>query len=67
MIRYLQEVNFVYAQLVNANVRMTTAVVLLIALAKSVMSWLLRLVDKDANVDLAVNVLQRKDVVNANV
>ena len=67
MIRHLQGVNFVYAQLVDANVRMTTAVVLLIALAKSVMSWLLRLVDKDANVDLAVNVLQRKDVVNANV
>jgi len=57
----------VYAQLVNADVRMTTAVVLLIALAKSVMSWLLRLVDKDANVDLAVNVLQRKDVVSAHV
>ena len=56
-----------YAQLVNAHVRMTSVVVLLIALAKSVMSWLLRLVDKDANVDLAVNVPKRKDVVNANV
>jgi len=67
MIRHLPEVNFVYAQLVNAHVRMTSVVVLLIALAKSVMSWLLRLEDKDANVDLAVNVLQRKDVVNANV